>query len=72
VAIAGDEFMARAPTKFKQRDLMRALRATLAAGLQVREIKVDQQGQITLVPEQVPAPLDALPENSSEWDAAIK
>ena len=40
----------RRPAKFKQTDAIRAIKAALAAGLSVREVKVDPHtGQISLI-----------------------
>jgi hypothetical protein len=40
--------MSRGPTKFRQTELARALRAALAAGLEVARIRVDKNGEITM------------------------
>jgi hypothetical protein len=41
--------MARGPSNFKQRDVTRALRAAMAAGIEVGRIEIDQAGKISVV-----------------------
>lgn len=41
--------MARGPCTFKQQDVTRALRATVAAGIEVRRVEIDKDGKIVLV-----------------------
>jgi hypothetical protein len=54
--------MARGACTFKERDVTRALRATLAAGVQVKRIEIDQSGKIVLVTADMmpPSPTDDL------------
>lgn len=42
--------MPRGPCTFKQRDVMRALRATRAAGVDVQRIEIEKDGKIIIVP----------------------
>lgn len=56
----------RGPLRFKQRDVTRATRAVLAAGLQVKEVRVDKNGDITLVPAQ-PQPSEAAETPLDGW-----
>jgi hypothetical protein len=42
--------MARGPAAFKQRDVTRALRATIAAGLGVQRIEIEKDGKIVVFP----------------------
>lgn len=41
--------MARRPAIFKQNDVVRALRATTAAGIAVSRIEIDRAGKIVIV-----------------------
>ncbi len=41
--------MARGPCTFRQQDVTRALRATVAAGIEVRRIEIDKDGKIVVV-----------------------
>ena len=41
--------MSRAPSTFKERDLTRAVRAVLKAGVCVRAATVDAEGKITVI-----------------------
>jgi hypothetical protein len=40
--------MSRAPTRFKQNDVLRVLRAARAAGLDVASVEVDAAGRIVV------------------------
>jgi hypothetical protein len=41
--------MARAPSKFRQADVTRAVKGALAAGVEVREVLVDTDGKIRVI-----------------------
>lgn len=41
--------MARGPCTFRQQVMKRALRATVAAGIEVRRIEIDTDGKIVVV-----------------------
>jgi hypothetical protein len=61
--------VARAPSKFRQGDITRAVKAVVAAGVEVREVLVDAAGQIRVVvgkPENVPD--GHATEETNEWD----
>ena len=57
--------MARGPNNFKQRDVSRALRAAMSAGIEVERFEIDQAGRIVVFAEKSAAP--AKPAN--EWDS---
>lgn len=41
--------MSRAPCAFRQTDVTRALKATVAAGLEVRRVEIDKDGKLVVV-----------------------
>ena len=41
--------MARGPATFKQRDVRAAVRAVVAAGVEVARVEVDKEGKITVI-----------------------
>lgn len=55
--------MSRGPQTFKQRDLTKALKGAVAAGLDVKRVEIDRDGKIIIVPGQ---PDEAAANN--EWD----
>jgi hypothetical protein len=46
--------MARGAWTFKPRDVTRAVKAVVAAGMQVRRVELDSQGRIVVVTEATP------------------
>jgi hypothetical protein len=56
--------MSRGPYSFKQRDMTRAVKAVVAAGLAVARVEVDKQGRIIVIPGKAEP-------TSSSWDQAI-
>jgi hypothetical protein len=58
--------MARGPLFFKQSDLTRAIKATLAAGLTVQKVSIDPNGAINLVTN-----ADGDEKNNNEWDEVL-
>jgi hypothetical protein len=63
----------RAPSTFRQADLVKALKAAAAAGLNVAGYKIDPQGKIEVVvdkPIGTPAPADGeLDRELADWEA---
>jgi hypothetical protein len=58
--------MSRAPYSFKQRDMTRAVKAVVAAGLAIARVEVDRDGKIVIVPG-----TPRVTTESSAWDKAI-
>ena len=58
--------MSRGPYSFKQRDMTRAVKAVVAAGLAVARVEVDKDGKIVIVPGTPEATIE-----SGAWDKAI-
>lgn len=59
--------MPRGPCKFRQRDVTKAVRAVVAAGVQVARVEVDKDGRIVVIAgksESNPA--------SNPWDEAME
>lgn len=59
--------MARGRCTFRQQDVTRALRATVAAGIEVQRVEIDQAGKIVVV---IGKPQDRQDETKgpNEWD----
>jgi hypothetical protein len=56
--------MARAPSKFRQQDVTRAIRAAIAAGVDIARIEVAKDGRIVIV-----TAADSGPKaEANEWD----
>lgn len=59
--------MARGPSTFRQRDVTAAVKAVIAAGVDVARVEVGPDGRITVVPSK---PGAAEPDPSSNpWDS---
>jgi hypothetical protein len=63
--------MSRGPSTFRQRDLTRAVKAVVAAGLRVAGVKVNAQGDIEVVTAREAKQDD--PGNAvNEWDEGLR
>jgi hypothetical protein len=58
--------MARAPCTFKQRDVTAAVKAVLAAGIEVQRVEVDQDGKIAIITGKAE---ESRANGENEWDA---
>lgn len=59
----------RGPCTFRQRDITRALRATVAAGIEVQRIEIEKDGKIVVVAgKQSDSPRDG-GDQHNEWDS---
>jgi hypothetical protein len=61
--------MARGRLAFKQTDVTRAIKAALAAGVQIARIEIDRGGRIVIVPG---SPTLAAEPEYNEWDEVLK
>jgi hypothetical protein len=57
--------MARGPSIFRQQDVTRALRATVAAGIEVSRVEIDKEGKIVIVAGKTMGEHDR---TRNEWD----
>jgi hypothetical protein len=63
--------MARGPSTFKQRDVTAAVKAVVAAGVEVARVEVGNDGRIIVVTGKPPA-AEAEGRGGDVWDAALK
>ena len=61
--------MARAPSRFRQGDVTRAVKGAVAAGVEVREVMVDTDGRIRVIAGKANV---ALAHHLNEWDAVYE
>jgi hypothetical protein len=64
--------MARAPSTFRQQDVTRAIKAVVAAGVDIARVEIDKAGKIVIVtgrPLEVTNPQDELDRELQDWEA---
>jgi hypothetical protein len=62
--------VARAPSKFRQGDVTRAVKGAFAAGAQSVRVEVDKEGKIAVVASKTGAELTiAVAGEANEWDS---
>jgi hypothetical protein len=61
--------MTRAPATFKQADVMRAIKATRAAGLEIQRTEIERDGRIVLIHKQGSIPDDTPDAALQDWKA---
>ena len=59
--------MARGPWTFRQQDVTRALRGTVAAGIEVQRIEIHKDGKIIVIVV-TPESLREIGDQHNEWD----
>ena len=59
--------MSRGPCTFKQRDITKAVKAVVAAGVQIERVEVDKDGKIIIVTATQPME-SAGSASRNEWD----
>jgi len=62
--------MSRGPWVFKQRDLTRAVKGVVAAGLPVYGVEVDKNGKIVVITDKAKATTNGADTEKNEWDCA--
>jgi hypothetical protein len=60
--------MSRGPQTFKQRDLVRAVKAVAAAGMSVAKVEVDKDGKIIVVVGKPDKDDSGVRAEVNEWD----
>jgi hypothetical protein len=58
--------MSRGPWTFKQRDVTKAVKAIVAAGVQVERVEIDKAGKIIIVT--TAKPMESAGSARNEWD----
>ena len=61
--------MSRGPATFKASDVTKAVKAVMAAGVEVARVEIDKQGKIVVVPGQS-TKTEKRPDDFNEWDEA--
>jgi hypothetical protein len=60
--------MSRVPSTFRQRDVTAAVKAVVAAGVEVARVEVDKTGRIVIVAGKLG---ESMSSDESSWDKAI-
>jgi hypothetical protein len=63
--------MSRGQQTFKQRDLTKAIKAAVKAGIAVGRVEIDKAGKIVIVPVKPEHQADAREPEKNEWDAVL-
>jgi hypothetical protein len=60
--------MPRAPSTFRQQDVTRAVKAVVAAGVDIARVEIDKAGKITIITVKA-EPNGQGREEANEWDS---
>jgi hypothetical protein len=63
--------MSRGPQTFKQKDLTKAVKAMVKAGISVKRVEIDKSGKIVMVAAKPEDEGGKNPEEN-EWDVALR
>jgi hypothetical protein len=64
--------MSRGQQTFKQRDVTKALKATVKAGLPVERVEIDRGGKIIIVTAKAEGAENEDNQERNEWDEALQ
>ena len=64
--------MSHGQQTFKQRDLTKALRATVKAGIAVGRVEIDKDGKIVIVTARPEAAANGEKPENNEWDRVLQ
>lgn len=63
--------MPRTPSNFRQQDVTRAVKAVVAAGVDIARVEIDRTGKIVIVtskPLEATSPQDELDRELADWE----
>lgn len=64
--------MSRASQSFKQRDVTKALKATVKAGIAVNRVEIDKNGTIVIVTARPDDAANGEKAGTNEWDGVLQ
>ena len=64
--------MSRGQQTFKQRDVTKALKATVKAGIAVGRVEIDKDGRIVIVPAMPEDAANGEKPGKNEWDGVLQ
>ena len=64
--------MSRGQQTFKQRDVTKAIKATVKAGVPVERVEIDKNGKIVIVTAKAEDAVDGNYPEKNEWDGVLQ